>query len=80
MFEKILHLKHFFSQKKIQNLARAYGNLMNSIWSFISKRVAAEVTRLCKWGKPASYVARSAGYRDPLSRDHNSSTKQGLTQ
>ena len=56
---------------------------MNSIWSFISKRVAAEETRLCRWGKPPSYVARSAGYRDPLSRDNNSSsrsTEQGLAQ
>ena len=53
---------------------------MNSIWSFICKRVAAEVTRLCSWGKPPSHVARSAGYRDPLSRDHNSSTEQGLAQ
>ena len=32
MFEEILHLEYiFFSQKKIQNLAREYGNLMNSI-------------------------------------------------
>ena len=47
---------------------------MNSIWWFICKRVAVEVTRLCRWGKPPSYVARSAGYGDPLSRDHISST------
>ena len=41
LFEIILHLKHstfFFVKEKIENLAREYGNVMNSIWRFICKR------------------------------------------
>ena len=46
LFEIILPLKTFyicfFVKEKIENLAREYGNVMNSIWRFICKRNVIE--------------------------------------